>query len=218
LQRQVLRRLLEQSVVQQYAQSHHITLAAGDQRRIGAQLNSLLATDTPAATLLGRHQVTREFLRSLLTDEFLVQRVERAVLPPRLDIGRSYRLRIVTVPLASGGINAARQAALDVATSGGAAPADASDRTEWIAAFRLGHAVLSVLAHAQIGQYVGPFPHAGGFRDFQLLGVKWGRYGRPARQRLETAYFRHWLDQQLFAAHPSCYQGNRRTPCPGNNA
>jgi hypothetical protein len=214
LQQQVLRRLLEQSLVQQYAQQHHITLSPAEQQQVEARLATLAAPGSPTGTLLTRRQVTRRFIRSLLADELLVQAVEQAVVPTQLERGRSYRLRIVTVPISPGGRQAAYQAALDVATNGGAAPTGAGDRTEWVAAFRLGLAVQHTLQQAQVGEYVGPYEHADSYRVFQLRGQKWGRYGRPARQRIETTYFRHWLDAQLSAAHPVCYAGNRQSSCP----
>lgn len=218
LERQVLRRLLEQRVVEQYAGAHHIALSASERRQIDAQVAIVTATGTPAGKLLSGHEVSRAFIHSILTDELLVQKVEHAVVPTDLDRGRSYRLRIVTVSIGLGGEKPAFRAALDLATSGGAAPAGATDRTEWVAAFRLGTSVQTILSQAQVGQYVGPFQHGDSFRDFQLLGRKWGRYGRPARQRLETAYFRGWLNRQLSAAHPACYAGTKPAPCPGANA
>lgn len=218
LRRQVLRRLLEEQVVVQYAQHHHIGLSPAQERQVSEQVALLAIPDTPAGRLLAKHKVTRDFVRSLLRNELLVQRVEQAVIPPGLDRGQSYRLRIVTVPIGAGGEKAAYQAALDLATNGGAAPPGATDRTEWMAAFRLARSARHILEHAQIGEYVGPYRRPAGFRDFQLLGEKWGRFGRPARLRLETIFFRHWINSRLRAAHPACYASGKRTPCPGENA
>jgi hypothetical protein len=214
LQHQVLRRLMEQAVVRQYAAGHNISVSPSERRQVAAQLASIALPGTPTGTLLDRGEVSRSFLRSLLTDEVLVQAVERAVVPARIDRGRSYRLRIVTIPISAGGRQAAYRAALELATNGGSAPSGSEDRTEWVAAFRLSAAVQRLIEHAEIGQYLGPFDRPGGYRVFQLLGQKRGRYGRPARQRLETAYFRHWLGAQLSAAHPVCYSGGREVACP----
>ena len=218
LHRQVLRRLLEQRVIEQYAQVHHITPSTADQRRVEAQIGVFAAPDSPAGKLLAHRQISRAFIRSVLLDQLMVQKVETSVLPPVLDRGQSYRLRIVTIPVRPQGDRAAFAAALDLATNGGAAPEGSSDRTEWLADFRLGGQVRSLLVHAQIGQYIGPIRRSAGYRDFQLLGQRWGRYGRPARERLETSFFRKWLDNRVRAAHPACYSGSKRIACPGQNA
>jgi hypothetical protein len=219
LQRQVLRRLLEEAVVLRYARDHHITLTAADRAVVKRQLSALEVPGSPTATLLQRKVVSHLFLEKLVETQVLVQKVEKAVLAGKGANGPSFHLRIIAIPRGVGVADpVARQEALNLATDGQPVPADAHVRVEWIAAFRLAAHIRAAVSLAQPGDYTGPFHHRRAYLVVQLLGHGIHAYGKPARDRLQTEMFRNWIDNAVLKTHPTCQnQAGRTTPCPGPN-
>src|SRR5205085_3451927 len=164
----------------------------GDRLRVDSDVAVLLARDTTAAQLISEHRITRAFVRTLLEQEELTRKVERAVTRGRADVGFEVHIRRYSIPTGSGRSTAqALQDALDLATDGKPSPGTAV-RTEWVAPLRLNRRLRLALSTAEPNQYVGPFYGRSGYLVIQLLGKGRHRYGRPARIALEAKYFRSW--------------------------
>lgn len=209
VRKQVLARLIQQQVVRQYAQQHHIFLSASDERKVNQELKLLLDPSSDTADLYDHSPRTRRFLRQVLETQNLVLKVENAVVGPRAARGFAYHLEKVSIP---GGKQGNREA-LNLSTDGKPLPLDASVRDEWEAPFRLDHTVAQAVSSAKNGEYVGPFPRSGGYLVVHVLGSGLHRYGRPARTFLLTRLFRAWLRDHVRAAHPRCDQGPDAPAC-----
>lgn len=219
LQQQVLRRLLEETVVLKYARSHQISLSPAERRQVAGELTTVATPGTPAATLLQQKVISPQFLRRLLENQVLVQKVEKHVLAGRGRRGPSYHIRIFAIPRGAGVNDAAvRRQALDLATDGQPVPPSASERVEWVASFRLSQHIRAAVDLAQPGEYTGPFRRKRAYLVVQLLGRGIHAYGRPAREALQVKTFRAWIDLTLRKSHPACQnQRGRAMPCPGPN-
>lgn len=217
LRKQLLRRLLEESVVIQYAEHHHIHLSAADRTEVSVQLARLDEAGSVIAQMVARKQISRQFLRSLLDTELLVHRVETLVVPSSSQEGFAYHLRTVTIPFAPGGrgLNAYHRA-LNLATDGRPLPRRAVVRIAWIPPRHLALNVRNLVALAEPGQYVGPFKRQDAYLVVQVLGSGSHRVGRSARVSLETRYFHRWIERMLVADHPICFSSSATTvACPG---
>jgi hypothetical protein len=218
LEQQVLRRLIEEKVVEEYAAGHRIALSAEDQSAARREATDLLANDTTAANLLAEHKVNRSFIEVLLDREALIRRVENVIGRNQPRAGQALHLREFEVPRLTRQDDARTyQQAVDLATDGRPVPPGAMVRTSWIARFHLSAELLNALSTVSPGQFVGPFSHSGYYLDVQFLGRGVHRYGKPARLELQTAYFRQWLAVQVKRAHPQCFdRTGQEQPCPAS--
>lgn len=216
LQSQVLRRLLEEAVVRAYARMHRIALSTSERARVGSELHALAAAAGPTSALLARRRLDLAFLRKLLWNELLVQKVEDIATLRRASAGPSYHLLTVSIPIDPLlGKKSAYKSALDLATFGEPIPATGNMRVDWKAAFRLPPRISSALLAAKKGDYVGPFRRRDRYLVVEMLGKGIHRYGRPARTALQTLYFRQWLTAQIASAHPRCFTPHgAQVSCP----
>ncbi len=214
---QLLRRLLEEDAVIEYADRHRIHLSSVDQTEINAQMASIDQAGSVIAQMIARKQISRPFLRSLLETEFLIHRVETRVIPVKVEEGFAYHVRTITIPFAPGGrgLNAYRRA-VTLATDGRPIPRRALVRTVWIIPPHLAANVRKLVAVAQPGQYVGPFKRHRAYLVVQLLGSGLRRYSRTTLLTVETSYFHRWIDRMLTAERPICFSPSGKTvACPG---
>jgi hypothetical protein len=218
VQRQALRRLLEEKVIERYALSHGIALSPTDRVRAARQTSNLLAQDTTAAQLLSERKINRAFITILLDHEMLVRKVEAFVSRGLLRTGDSLHLRQFRLPRIAGFDDAAAyQQAVNLAADGKPVPPGTSVRTSWVATFRLPSDLVDALKLAAPGQIVGPFPHMSYYLDVQFLGRGTHQYGRPARRILESRRFRDWLNAEVLQADPKCFDRlghDQRCPPP----
>ncbi|MGH2444083.1 MAG: hypothetical protein ACRDFX_13085 [Chloroflexota bacterium] len=214
-ERQALARLLEEGVVRRYAAAHGLHLGAADRARVDRELTQLQQPGGTAADLLARHAVTVAFLRSILQTEAMVRKVENLVAGNRALMGFQYRLTEVVFPAQRGQAARASKRALDLATNGGAIPADTYVRTEWIAPFRLQADLRTEVAAANPGKWVGPLKRRTGYLVAHVLNRGPHRYGRPARIAMRTSIFREWVKREVQKARPKCYGvSGSGTVCP----
>jgi hypothetical protein len=213
---QALRRLIEETVVEQYASGHHIALSTADRRDARRQAATLLAQDTTAAQLLAGHKITRSFVLVLLDREALVRKVEAAVSRKQSAAGPALHVREFEIPRLVGADDARTyQQAVDLATDGKPVPPSAMVRTSWIARFHLSPELASALSVISPGQFVGPFTHSTYYLDVLLIGRGVHHYGKPARLALQASVFGEWLAAAVRQARPRCYDvSGHDAACP----
>ncbi|GAC1635535.1 MAG: hypothetical protein NVS4B2_23090 [Chloroflexota bacterium] len=206
VKRQVLGRLLQESVVLAYARGHHITLGPADTAQVARALQD--------GSLV--HTGDSSFLHDVLTRELLVQKVMQRVLPPAAKRGPSVHIRKYYIPFASVKYrSAAYHEALVLATDGQPVPDNARVRDEWQADFRLPPKINQALAYASPGQFVGPFAAGDHYQVVQLVKRSSHAYGAPARNALATRYFHIWLTTQMARTRPQCFDARgKSTACP----
>lgn len=212
LTRQVLERLIEEQVIEAYAAQHNITLTAAERHRAARMTAALLAQKhvAPAA----RNDPQRQMLGPIVRRELLVQRVQASVTSSVPRAGPSYHLRRYLVPT-FGSAHQTYLAADQLALGNSSPPPGTMIRTEWKAEFRISPAMRASLRDAHPGQYVGPFKRAGGYEVWEVLSRSWHRYGGTAREVLVARRFANWLQTQVRAAHPVCYNPDGRSAsCP----
>lgn len=204
IERQVLRRMLEERIVLHYARRRGIRLSPADRQHVLHALGKVTTSGTPTADLLSSGRISLAFLRSVLETEILVRKVERVIAGKRALRGDSYELRRVYIFIPAAQSSRAYRDAIDVATTGSLSPG-AVTRTGWTASFRLSRSIRKSLAQAETGQYVGPFRRRRSYLVVQLLAHGIHPYGRPARQAAETRYFQLWIARQLRLNPPQCF-------------
>lgn len=208
----VLARLIEERTVLAYAARNHISLSASDRLAARAQLRAMMAPSAPTARLFYTG-VSRDFVSQVVQRQLLIQRVEERVVGRAARRGLEYRIRKIGIP-SSGNAGADTRRLLQIATSG-TLPADAAERTEWMAPFRMKPAVRRALAVAQPGEYVGPFTRPGYLLLIQLLARRSHRYASAAHQVITSRLFGRWLAGAVAAAHPRCLDHRGfMAPCP----
>lgn len=216
LRRQALGRLIEERLVLDFAHARHTVLSHDQQAVIRAEIASLPTSDTTEAELVRQGTVTPAFVRTLLTTEALVRRVETDTVGSHAAAGPSFHLESFVIPVSTpANKSAAYAAALALASDGEPIPVGARRHIGWIAAFRLSRPVRSALTTAQKGDFVGPFTRSGGYLVLHLLGRGRHRYGKPARLATETRLFHRWLAAQLRTSATRCYDGQgHAASCP----
>ena len=208
LREQVLARLLQESVVLQYARERHITLTAADHSRVTAETEALTNPASYTADLYATAP-TRRFLRHVLERQALILKVEQLVVGVRARSGFAYHLQKFVFPAGDQG----RARALRLAQSHHLASGQASVETVWQAAFRLAAAVSLAASTAKPGDFLGPFPRSHGFLVVRLLAAGVHQYGRAAQVERLTQVFRSWLLTQFKRHHPACFSPRDRTGC-----
>jgi SurA N-terminal domain len=208
LREQVLARLLQESVVLQYAREHHITLTSADQSRVTAEMEALTNPASYTADLYATAP-TRRFLRHVLETQALILKVEQLVVGVQARSGFAYHLQKFV--FAAGGQGRAR--AVTLAQSHHLVSGQASVETVWQAAFRLAPAVSLAASTAKPGDFLGPFPRSHSFLVVRLLAAGIHQYGRTAQIERLTQLFRSWLVNQLKRHHPACFSPRDRTGC-----
>jgi hypothetical protein len=211
---ETLQRLIEELVITRYARKHHITLTGKEQGQIESAVADLTAPESTTGDLFKGAHLGPAFVRQLLEREAMVQRVERIVSPRSTREGFSYLVRKITIPTGLVPGAAVQKQVLRLAT-GRTVPAGVSVKLDWIAPFRLSSSGRRALQAARPGDYAGPFHSRAGFVVYNLLRKGSHRYGQPARQLLQNAYFTSWLQTHVRAAHPVCYTASGKiSPCP----
>lgn len=216
LHQEALYRLLQQQIVLRYARRHHIALSKSDRLLVAQQLTSLRMPGTTTAALVQRKFISPSFLRSLLTTEILVQKVEAHVVGARADRGYEYHLRTfyLVTPHPAGRKRIYRQA-IALATNGKPIPNGAFSKTAWLARFRLTRSVRQQVTLASPGQFVGPFRTPGAYLVIQVLARGDHRFARAARDARATRLFREWLRREMKSAHTRCFNARGSSiPCP----
>lgn len=220
LRTQVLRRLIEETIILTYARIHHVSLDALQLAKVDQHLRELEASSGSVAELLARRTISTAFLRSLLETEAIVQKVEKVLFAASSRQGPSYHLRIVSFFIRPGKLgNGARRRATRFLRSAGTAPAKSATTIEWTARFRLPSIIRSSLDSSAPGSWIGPFRRGRTWADVQLLARGTHRYGRPARLLLQTRLFGAWIRDMVRKAQPRCYDSRgKEVRCPGENA
>src|SRR5579859_7322672 len=93
LRAQVLRRLVEERVVAQYAAEHGIRLSSSDARRVERELQRLQSPQSGTAKLFTSERISPAFMRSVLENQLLVKHVEAAVVGNAALRGPSFHLQ-----------------------------------------------------------------------------------------------------------------------------
>jgi SurA N-terminal domain len=208
LREQVLARLLQERVVLQYADHHHISLSAADHTRVTAEMDALVSPGSYTADLYASSP-TRRFLRRVLETQALILKVEQLVVGSQAQSGFAYHLQKFVFPAG----NLGRTRATNLARSHHVVAGEASVETVWQAAFRLAPAVSLAASTAKRGDYLGPFPRSSSLLVVRLLGAGVRQYGRTAQVQRLTQLFRSWLVTQLKRQHPACYSRKDRAAC-----
>lgn len=214
LRAQVLRRLMEERVVADYAAQHGIRLSRSDTARVERELKKLRAPQSGTAKLFTTERISPAFMRSVLQNQLLVKHVEAAVVEKAALSGPSFHLQKYV-------FRTDRQSyrnAIDLATSGVNTVAGRAAPTHWVAAFRLSAHVRSLIGVASNGDFVGPVLEGGSYVVYKVLGRGDHRYGLPARQQILARSFELWLHQRLRKLQPKCLLENGQTaPCTAPN-
>ncbi len=207
-----LRRLIQEAVIESYAAKHGIALTAADRRAAKQEVQALSSSDPTAGQLLTAHKVSTSFLTRLLETEMLVRKVEGSVVGNRAYGGRSYHLKIFSIPLLS---KKTYKQALELAGFGSPVPVGTSIRREWIAGFRLPLYMKKAAKAALPGDFIGPFKRPGRYVVAKVIAKERRRFGKPARQARETQLFQAWVAGQVQRARPTCYAAKGRvSACP----
>lgn len=216
LRQQVLRRLIEEHIVLLYAANHHVILTPQEKQHVKRRLLALQEPGSSTALLLEKGVVTTSFLRTVLTTQAIVRKVELTITGRAARIGNAYHLRVVSffVPAGNTGVGAHLRAARVVASRTPISPAAATS-TDWFASFRLARSMRAALDHAVAGQWTGPFRRAHAWVAVLLLGKAEHRLGRPARLLLQTHLFHAWLHDMMRRAPTACYAiTGKEVRCP----
>lgn len=215
LRDQSLTRLLQERVVLDYATRHHITLSDRDTASIQTEMVRLESKSSPTRKLFYDGTVSRRFMRSILRRQLLVQKVQEHVAGRESARGPLVRIRRIRMPARSAALRRAALTVLRAVAAGAPVPATATDRTNWIAPFRLPHAMQQALAHARTEMYLGPFEHAGQAILVRLEARTVGPYNALSRAEARSYFFNQWLQSALRKARPRCAgAGGRLTVCP----
>jgi hypothetical protein len=210
LRRQVLRRLLEERIVAEYAAQRGIRLSPSDSKRVEVEMTRLQSPHSGTQRLFSTERVSPQFMRSILRNQILVKHVEAAVVGRNAFAGPSFRVRKYIF-----GIDRqSYKSAINFATGGVSTASGQTPPVHWVAAYRLPTQVRSQADVAGRGDYVGPTLEGGSYVVYQILGHGVHRYGLPARQQIEARSFRLWLAERMSQIQPKCFQGPVKTvPC-----
>ena len=207
----VLGRLIQERTVLNYAALHHIRLSAADNLAAQTQIRHLTATSAPTSRLF-RLGISRRFVTQVVRTQLLVQRVEERVAGTRARRGPESRIRKIGIPI-SGNTSRDNRRLMQVAATG-KVPADAAERTLWMAPFKMKPDVRRALSAARPGEYVGPFSRPGYLLLIQLLERGTHRYSAAAHAIITSKLFSAWLARAVAAAGPRCADtAGRMTPC-----
>jgi hypothetical protein len=210
LRKQVVRRLMEERIVTEFAAQHSIRLSSADRSRVDREMKRLQSPHSGTRRLFGANRVSPHFMRGVLQTQLLVRRVEAAVVGKAALVGPSFRLR----KFVFGGDQRGYKSATDLATGGINGAAGPSPPIHWVAAYRLPAQLRSLAGLARKGDYVGPSPQGGSYVVYQILGHGVHRYGLPAREETEARSFRAWLATRMSQTQPKCLQGGAKSvPC-----
>lgn len=212
---QALVRLIQERLVQQYAQSHHLRLTPDDQTQIELEMAQLGAGSAPTRRLFTDHAVDRRFMRAVLARQILVQKVQANVAGERAVRGFEVHIRKFTVPVPPGANRQTLyQQAVAMAT-GGPVPAGTQVRDQWVAPFRLPADIRLAVKGTHRGEYIGPFARSGSYILVQVVGSGVHRYAAPARRALQRAMFRIWLQHSATSRPIRCLDARGTlSPCP----
>jgi hypothetical protein len=214
LRKQVLRRLLEEQIVAEYASQHRIRLSATDSSRVDREMKRLQSPHSGTQRLFSTERVSPNFMRGILRNQLLVKRVEAAVVGKTALAGPSFQTRKYVFGID----HQSYQSAIDLATGGVNDAAGHTAPIHWVAAYRLPVHVRSLAGAAGNGDYVGPSLQGPSYVVYQILGHGVHKYGLPAREETEARIFRAWLANRRSQIRPKCFQGPVKTvPCDGLN-
>lgn len=214
LRAQVLRRLLEERIVSEYAAQHGIRLSHSDSGRVARELKRLESPGSSTAKLFTTERISPAFMRSVLRNQLLVKHVEAAVVGKSALSGPSFHLQKYVF----GTDRPSYRSAIDLATGGANGVPGQASSTHWVAAYRLSAHVRSLIRVAANGDYVGPTREGSSYVVYKILARGNHRYGLPARQQILAQSFRLWLQKRLAKVQPRCLLGNGQTAqCPGLN-
>lgn len=207
LRKQVVRRVLEERVVTEYAAHHGVRLSASDARRIEREMKRLQSPHSGTQRLFSTERVSPHFMRGVLQNQLLVRLVEAAVVGKAALVGPSFRLRKYVFGIDS----RSYKSAIDFATGGVIDAASHRAPIHWVATYRLPVHVRSLAGVASDGDFVGPTLVGPAYVVYQVLGHGIHRYGLPAREETEARIFRAWLDKRMSRIAPKCFQGPFKT-------
>lgn len=212
---QVLARMLQEQVVLNYADEHHIILTSSDWKVLKDEANNLKAPSGGNVPMPSAMGVGEPVLLQVLARQMLVQRVENAVAPDWAKKGPSVHVVRFFLPFTAESKRLVYQQAVHVAVEGRSNSSVAWVRTQWMAVFRLPAEVRRDLQFALPGLFIGPFRMGSTYIVMKVVGRAKRLFAKPARSILEARYFAGWLQNRLRASRISCFgPAGQQAICP----